>query len=48
MTSKRSAVPRGEGERDPEEGKIPAAYTNLGQFVDRDLTFDPRRSCVTS
>jgi hypothetical protein len=26
---------------DEEEGRIPAAYTYLGQFVDHDITFDP-------
>jgi Animal haem peroxidase len=41
MTSARERNPNPEGERDPEEGKIPAAYTYLGQFVDHDLTFDP-------
>lgn len=41
MTSKPERSPTREGERDPEEGKIPAAYTYLGQFVDHDLTFDP-------
>src|SRR5246127_5211691 len=29
---------------DAEESGIPAAYTYLGQFIDRDLTFDPASS----
>jgi hypothetical protein len=41
MTSQQDRSPTPEGERDPEEGTIPAAYTYLGQFVDHDLTFDP-------
>src|SRR5215471_18156233 len=41
MTSRQERNPAAEGERDPEEGTIPAAYTYLGQFVDHDLTFDP-------
>ena len=41
MTSRQDRSPTPEGGRDPEEGKIPAAYTYLGQFVDHDLTFDP-------
>ena len=41
MTSRQERSPTPEGRRDPEEGKIPAAYTYLGQFVDHDLTFDP-------
>jgi Animal haem peroxidase len=41
MTSRLERSPTPEGERDPEEGTIPAAYTYLGQFVDHDLTFDP-------
>lgn len=30
-----------EGKRDPEESKVPAGYTYLGQFIDHDITFDP-------
>jgi hypothetical protein len=41
MTSEQEPSPTPEGEHDPEEGTIPAAYTYLGQFVDHDLTFDP-------
>src|SRR5262249_8925168 len=41
MTSRQERSPTPEGERDSEEGTIPAAYTYLGQFVDHDLTFDP-------
>jgi hypothetical protein len=40
MTSRQDRGPTPEGERDPEEGTIPAAYTYLGQFVDHDITFD--------
>jgi hypothetical protein len=41
MISEQELNPTPEGEHDPEEGTIPAAYTYLGQFVDHDLTFDP-------
>lgn len=30
-----------ETERNPEESKIPAGYTYLGQFMDHDISFDP-------
>jgi len=41
MTSRQERKPAPEGDRDSEEGTIPAAYTYLGQFIDHDLTFDP-------
>ena len=41
MTAGQEHSPTPEGDRDTEEGTIPAAYTYLGQFVDHDLTFDP-------
>src|ERR1700674_5020479 len=28
--------------KDPEESGIPALYTYLGQFIDHNITFDPR------
>ena len=36
-----TADPVAEDKHNPEESKIPAGYTYLGQFIDHDLTFDP-------